>query len=135
MIDTGTSTWVVSHLKGAAKLAAEDAETSERLSRQIRAYKTSERDDCACGCGKLLPPGFSGDMLIGCRKRLWTRQDRAAKANERIAERAKSIEATTCACCGVQTRKYSRWGNVNKFCEDCRRKPLRWRRAQVGVTP
>lgn len=87
--DTDPSTWVVSHLRGAAKLALEDAETSERLARQVKASIGSDREPGRCyRCGRAKP---RASTLAACER---CREKDARKKRENIeSEDAAAREA------------------------------------------
>lgn len=65
------STWVVAHLRSAERLAREDAETSERLARQIQAgLDASDREQGICtSCGRIIPRLSNHSKCESCRER------------------------------------------------------------------
>jgi uncharacterized paraquat-inducible protein A len=103
MIDT-PSTWTMEHLRGAQRLAQEDADTMERLSRLIRAKSPllTDREELECDeCGTTLPPTSRSNLCGRCQNRAWMRENRKPMTQEqrdrlnalRRARRAGRVEA------------------------------------------
>lgn len=90
--NTDPSTWIMSHLRGAEKLAREDAETSERLARQVKASIGSDREPGRCyRCGRAKPRASTLAACENCRERD-AREKRSRILSEDAKERAERLE-------------------------------------------
>ena len=130
MIDAGASTWTVSHLKGSARIEAEDEAARDRLNRQVLAYRTHhDADELVCSCGANLPPGSASDKCRACYNRDWMRE---ARANRKLSRGRQQPDMHPCEACGTPIRKWVN-SNFHRFCGNCRGKSLAWRQAAVAM--
>lgn len=84
------STWTQEHLRGAQRLAQQDAETMERLSRLLRAKHSAVTDseETTCeGCECPLPPTNRSGFCKACLNREWMRNNRKGRTDEQKARK------------------------------------------------
>lgn len=90
--DTDPSTWIISHLRGAQRIAAEDARRSEELARQVKASIGSDREPGRCyRCGRAKPRASTLASCENCRERD-AREKRSRILSEDTKERAERLE-------------------------------------------
>lgn len=86
------STWIMEHLRGAQRIAAEDARRSEELARQVKASIGSDREPGRCyRCGREQPRASKLAACEQCREKD-AREKRTRILSEDAKERAERLE-------------------------------------------